>query len=148
VAITTPIADLRTNPEEATEMSVLRFSKDHEWVRIEGDGAVIGITDYAQAQLGDIVHLELPDVGTYVERGKAAATVESVKAANELDAPVSGKVTGVNAALTEDPAKVNADPMGEGWFFKLKLKDPSELDGLLDETAYQKFVGELGGSNH
>jgi glycine cleavage system H protein len=129
-------------------MNVLRFSKDHEWVRIEGDGAVIGITDYAQAQLGDIVHLELPDVGKSVERGKPAATVESVKAANELDAPVSGEVTGVNAALADDPAKVNADPMGEGWFFKLKLKDPSELDGLLDETAYRKFVGELGGSNH
>jgi glycine cleavage system H protein len=129
-------------------MSVLRFSKDHEWVRIEGDGAVIGITDYAQAQLGDIVHLELPDVGKSVEQGKAAATVESVKAANELNAPVSGEVTGVNAALADDPAKVNADPMGEGWFFKLKLKDPRELDGLLDETAYAKFVDGLGGSNH
>jgi glycine cleavage system H protein len=129
-------------------MSVLRFSQDHQWVRIDGDEAVIGITDYAQTQLGDIVHVELPAVGKSVEQGKAAATVESVKAANELDAPVSGEVTGVNAALADDPAKVNADPMGEGWFFKLKLKDPRELDGLLDETAYQKLVGELAGSSH
>lgn len=128
-------------------MSILRFSKDHEWVRIEGDEAVISITDYAQTQLGDIVHFELPGVGKRVERGKAAATVESVKAASELYAPVSGEVTGVNVALADDPTKINADPMGEGWFFKLKLKDAKELDGLLDDMAYRKFVEGLGGSN-
>jgi glycine cleavage system H protein len=115
-------------------------------VRIEGDEAVIGITDYAQTQLGDIVHFELPGVGKRVEQGKAAAVVESVKAASELNAPVSGEVTGVNLALTDDPAKINADPMGEGWFFKLKLKDAKELDGLLDEMAYRNFVEELGSS--
>jgi glycine cleavage system H protein len=127
-------------------MGNLRFSKDHAWVRIEGDEAVIGITDYAQAQLGDIVHFELPGVGKHVEQGKAAVVVESVKAASELNAPVSGEVTGVNLALTDDPAKINADPMGEGWFFKLKLKDAKELDGLLDEMAYRNFVEELGSS--
>jgi glycine cleavage system H protein len=127
-------------------MGNLRFSKDHAWVRIEGDEAVIGITDYAQTQLGDIVHFELPGVGKRVEQGKAAAVVESVKAASELNAPVSGEVTGVNLALTDDPAKINADPMGEGWFFKLKLKDAKELDGLLDEMAYRNFVEELGSS--
>jgi glycine cleavage system H protein len=127
-------------------MGNLRFSRDHAWVRIEGDEAVIGITDYAQTQLGDIVHFELPGVGKRVEQGKAAAVVESVKAASELNAPVSGEVTGVNLALTDDPAKINADPMGEGWFFKLKLKDAKELDGLLDEMAYRNFVEELGSS--
>jgi glycine cleavage system H protein len=127
-------------------MGNLRFSKDHAWVRIEGDEAVIGITDYAQTQLGDIVHFELPGVGKRVAQGKAAAVVESVKAASELNAPVSGEVTGVNLALTDDPAKINADPMGEGWFFKLKLKDAKELDGLLDEMAYRNFVEELGSS--
>jgi glycine cleavage system H protein len=127
-------------------MGNLRFSKDHAWVRIEGDEAVIGITDYAQTQLGDIVHSELPGVGKHVEQGKAAAVVESVKAASELNAPVSGEVTGVNLALTDAPAKINADPMGEGWFFRLKLEDAKELDGLLDEMAYRNFVEELGSS--
>jgi glycine cleavage system H protein len=125
-------------------MSILRFTKDHEWVRVEGDEAVIGITDYAQTQLGDIVYVELPEVGKRVERGKEAAVVESVKAASEVYAPLSGEVTRANAALADDPAKVNADPMGDGWFFKLKLKDAKELDGLMDEAAYQKLVEGLG----
>jgi glycine cleavage system H protein len=129
-------------------MSILRFNKDHEWVRIEGDEAVIGITDYAQTQLGDIVHVELPEVGKRVEQGNEAATVESVKAASELYAPLSGEVTGVNAALADEPTKINADPMGEGWFFKLKLKDAKELDGLMEEAAYQNLVEGLGDSNH
>ncbi|HUK58230.1 MAG TPA: glycine cleavage system protein GcvH [Stellaceae bacterium] len=125
-------------------MSILRFTKDHEWVRVEGDEAVIGITDYAQTQLGDIVYVELPEPGKRIEQGKEAAVVESVKAASEVYAPVSGEVTGANAALADDPAKVNADPMGDGWFFKVKLANAKELDGLMDEAAYQKLVEGLG----
>ena len=121
-------------------MTLLRFTTDHEWIRLEGDQAVIGITDYAQSQLGDVVYVELPEIGRQVEKGKEAAVVESVKAASEVYAPVSGEVAEVNDAITADPAKVNADPMGEGWFIKLRLADPKELDGLMDEEAYQRFV--------
>ncbi len=120
----------------------LRFTKDHEWVRLDGDIAVIGITDYAQSQLGDIVYVELPKIGDRLERGKEAAVVESVKAASEVYAPVSGEVVAVNEALGADPAKVNADPLGEGWFLKLRPLDPHELDGLLDGPAYAAFVAE------
>jgi glycine cleavage system H protein len=121
-------------------MTLLRFTTDHEWIRLQGDLAVIGITDYAQSQLGDVVYVELPEIGRQVEKGKEAAVVESVKAASEVYAPVSGEVAEVNDAITADPAKVNADPMGEGWFIKLRLSDPEELDGLMDEEAYQRFV--------
>ena len=121
-------------------MSLLRFTKDHEWVRLDGDLAVVGITDYAQSQLGDVVYVELPEIGRQVEKGKEAAVVESVKAASEVYAPASGEVAEVNEAIAADPAKVNADPMGEGWFIKLRLADPKELDGLLDEEAYKRFV--------
>ncbi len=123
-------------------MTALRFTKDHEWVRLDGDLAVIGITDYAQSQLGDVVYVELPEPGHRVEQGKEAAVVESVKAASEVYAPVSGEVAEVNEALAADPAKVNADPLGEGWFMKLRLDDPKQLDGLMDEAAYQRFVEE------
>jgi glycine cleavage system H protein len=123
-------------------MALLRFTKDHEWVRLDGDLAVVGITDYAQSQLGDVVYVELPEIGRRVEKGKETAVVESVKAASEVYAPVSGEVAEVNDALAADPAAVNADPMGEGWFFKLRLADPKELDGLLDEDAYKRFVEE------
>lgn len=123
-------------------MTALRFTKDHEWVRLDGDLAVIGITDYAQSQLGDVVYVELPEIGDRVEQGKEAAVVESVKAASEVYAPVSGEVAEVNELLAADPAKVNADPMGEGWFLKLRLDDPGQFDGLLDEAAYQRFVEE------
>jgi glycine cleavage system H protein len=123
-------------------MTALRFTKDHEWVRLDGDLAVIGITDYAQSQLGDVVYVELPEPGHRVEQGKEAAVVESVKAASEVYAPVSGEVAEVNDALAADPAKVNADPLGEGWFIKLRLDDPNQLDGLMDEAAYQRFVEE------
>ena len=123
-------------------MSLLRFTRDHEWIRLDGDLAVIGITDYAQSQLGDVVYVELPEIGRLVERGKEAAVVESVKAASEVYAPVSGEVVEVNDSLAADPAKVNADPLGEGWFLKLRLSDPKELDGLFDEGGYQKFVEE------
>ena len=125
-------------------MPTLRFTKDHEWIRQDGDTAVIGITDYAQQQLGDIVYVELPAVGATVEAGKEAAVVESAKAASEVYAPVSGEVVAVNEAIAGDPAKVNADPMGEGWFLTVKLTDPRALDGLMDEAAYQKFVAEQG----
>jgi glycine cleavage system H protein len=123
-------------------MSAPRFTKDHEWVRLDDDLAVIGITDYAQSQLGDVVYVELPEPGHRVEQGKEAAVVESVKAASEVYAPVSGEVAEVNDALAADPAKVNADPLGEGWFMKLRLDDPNQLDGLMDEAAYQRFVEE------
>ena len=122
-------------------MSIVRFDKDHVWVRLDDAEAVVGITDYAQTQLGDIVHVDLPEVG------KEVAAVESVKAASEIDAPISGEVTGVNAALAADPAKINADPMGEGWFLKLRVTDATEFDALMDEAAYQKFVDSLAVSN-
>ena len=125
-------------------MPTLRFTKDHEWIRQDGDTAVIGITDYAQQQLGDIVYVELPSPGARVEAGKEAAIVESAKAASEVYAPVSGEIVAVNDAIAGDPAKVNADPMGEGWFLTVKLDDPQALDGMMDETAYAAFVAEQG----
>ena len=125
-------------------MPTLRFTKDHEWIRQDGDRAVIGITDYAQQQLGDIVYVELPEIGRALEKGKEAAVVESVKAASEVYAPVSGEVVAVNEVIAGEPAKVNADPMGEGWFLAVKLADPKALDGLMDEAAYEKFVEEQG----
>ncbi len=124
-------------------MSTLRFSKDHEWVRVEGDVAVIGITDYAQTQLGDVVYVELPELGRRVAQGKEAAVVESVKAASEVYAPISGEVVAINDALSGEPGKVNADPMGEGWFLKLRIADAKQLDGLMDEAAYNAFVEGL-----
>ena len=121
----------------------LYFSKDHEWISVEGDAATVGITDYAQAQLGDIVFVEVPPAGTPVDKGKEAAVVESVKAASDVYAPVSGTVTEGNAALEADPALVNTSPEADGWFFKLTLSDPAELDGLMDEDAYKAFVATL-----
>src|SRR6185312_510383 len=118
-------------------MSELRYTTDHEWVRRDGDTVVVGITDYAQEQLGDVVYVELPEIGRQVEQGKEAAVVESAKAASEVYAPVSGEVVAVNGAIADDPAKVNADPMGEGWFVKLRLADPGQFDALMDEAAYR-----------
>jgi len=123
-------------------MSTIRYTKDHEWIRVEGNEAVVGITDFAQSQLGDIVYVELPEIGRRVEKGKEAGVVESVKAASEVYAPVSGEVTAFNAALANDPARVNKDATGEGWFFKLKLANPAELDDLMDEAAYKAFAAE------
>jgi glycine cleavage system H protein len=123
-------------------MNAPRFTKDHEWVRLDGDLAVVGITDFAQSQLGDVVYVELPELGRRLEQGKAAAVVESVKAASDVFAPVSGEVAEVNEALAADPARVNADPMGEGWFLKLRPADPKELEALMDEAAYRRFVEE------
>jgi glycine cleavage system H protein len=125
-------------------MCAMRYTKDHEWIRPEGDVAVIGITDYAQSQLGDVVYVELPEIGRHVEQGKEAAVVESAKAASEVYAPVSGEVVAVNDAIAGDPAKVNADAMGEGWFIKIRLDDPQQLEALMDEAAYEAFVKEQG----
>ena len=124
-------------------MSTVKYTRDHEWIRVEADTAVIGITDYAQTQLGDVVYVELPTVGRHVEKGKEAAVVESVKAASEVYAPVSGEVIAVNDALSGEPGKINADPMGEGWFLKLRIANAKELDELMDEAAYQSFVEGL-----
>ena len=121
----------------------LYFTKDHEWVRVEGDTATVGISDHAQAALGDIVFAEVPAAGRTLARGDEAAVVESVKAASDLYAPVGGEVVESNAALGDDPALVNRAPESEGWFFKLKLADPSELDGLMDEAAYREWCKTL-----
>ena len=121
----------------------LYFSKDHEWLDVTGDAATVGITDYAQGQLGDVVFVEVPDVGRVVTKGKEAAVVESVKAASDVYSPASGTVTEANAALTEDPALVNTAPEGEGWFFKLTLSDLSELEGLMDAGTYKAWVQTL-----
>ena len=125
-------------------MSKIMFSEDHEWIQLEGDIGTIGITDYAQEQLGDVVFVELPEVGKTLTKGDEAAVVESVKAASELYAPVSGEVTEANDALAEDPAAVNSEPRGEGWFFKVKIADTSEFEALMDEAAYKTYVEGLG----
>ena len=123
-------------------MSAVRFTKDHEWVRQDGDTVTVGITDYAQEQLGDVVYVELPEIGRRVEQGKEAAVVESAKAASEVYAPVSGEIVEVNDVLSGDPAQVNADAMGGGWFMKIRLTDPKQLDGLMDGAAYEAFIAE------
>jgi glycine cleavage system H protein len=115
------------------------YTKEHEWISVEGDQATVGITDFAQGQLGDVVFVELPEAGRQVTKGGDAAVVESVKAASDVYAPVSGEVTEANQALVDDSALVNTDPEGEGWFFRLRLSDPSELDGLMDADAYKSF---------
>lgn len=119
------------------------YTKDHEWIAVEGHEATVGITDYAQGQLGDITFVELPEAGADVGIGDSASVVDSVKAASDVYAPVSGKVTVVNAALEDEPELVNTDPEGEGWLWKMTLADPAELAGLMDEAAYQAFVAEL-----
>jgi glycine cleavage system H protein len=124
-------------------MSDIRYSQEHEWVKLDGDTATIGITPYAQEQLGDVVFVELPEVGKKIEKGKELATVESVKAASEVYAPISGEVIEVNSALTDAPATVNEDALGKGWFAKLKVADKGQLAGLMDEAAYKKYVEGL-----
>ena len=118
------------------------FTEDHEWIQVDGDTATVGITEYAQSQLGDVVFIELPQVGKALAKGGEAAVVESVKAASEVYAPVSGEIVEVNGELLGNPAQVNADAMGEGWFIKLRLADPKQLDGLMDEASYRAFVAE------
>jgi len=124
-------------------MAEMRFTKEHEWIRIDGDVAVIGITDYAQRQLGDIVYVELPAIGKKLNKGDEAAVVESVKAASEVYAPVSGEVTAVNDALGGNPALVNSSPAGDGWFLKLRGADAGEMKDLMDEAAYKKYLEGL-----
>ena len=124
-------------------MSELRFTKEHEWVRVDGDVGTCGITDYAQSQLGDVVFVEVPALGRSVKRGDSAAVVESVKAASDIYAPVSGEVIEANAALPDSPGTVNTAPMGEGWFMKIRLSDRAELADLMDEAAYQAYLGTL-----
>jgi len=117
----------------------LYFTEEHEWIRVEGDTATVGITDFAQAQLGDVVFVEVPEAGRQLTKGGEAAVVESVKAASDVYAPVSGEVVEGNQALVDEPALVNSDPEGEGWFFKLRLSDEGELQGLMDQGAYKAF---------
>lgn len=124
-------------------MSEIRFTKEHEWVRLEGDVATVGITHYAQEQLGDVVYVELPDVGKKVEMGKDMAVVESVKAASEVYAPISGEVTAVNHGLSEQPGAVNEDAEGKGWFAKLKIADKSQFQGLMDAGQYKTYCEGL-----
>ena len=119
------------------------FSEDHEWIEVEGDTGTVGITDYAQGQLGDITFVELPDAGTAVKKGDAPCVVDSVKAASDVYAPVSGTVTESNAALEGEPELVNSDPEVGGWLFRLTLSDPAELAGLMDQAAYDEFVAGL-----
>src|SRR5215468_10825641 len=125
-------------------MADTKYTQEHEWIRVEGDVGTIGITQYAQEQLGDVVFVDVPQAGRKVAKGEACAVVESVKAASDIYAPVSGEVVEANAALADSPGDVNAEPMGKGWFFKLKLANRSELDGLMDEAAYAAFVKNLG----
>lgn len=122
----------------------IKFTKDHEWIRVEGDEGTIGISDYAQNSLGDIVFVELPSAGTTLAKGDEAAVVESVKAASEIYSPVSGEVTAANDGLGNDPSLVNTSAMDDGWFYKIKLADASELDGLMDEDQYKEYVEGLG----
>ncbi len=119
---------------------MLKFTDDHEWLKIEGGVATVGITGYATEQLGDLVFVELPEAGAEFEMGDTAATLESVKAATDVYAPLAGEIVESNEAIVDDPAIVNADPMGEGWFFKLMLADPSAADALMDEDAYKTMV--------
>ena len=121
----------------------LYFTKEHEWVRVEGDTATVGISNHAQEALGDIVFAELPEAGRKVSKGQEAAVVESVKAASDVYAPVSGEIIEGNSAVADDPSLINSDPEGKGWFFKLKLADEGELEGLMDETAYREWIQTL-----
>mgnify|MGYP000114803261 FL=1 len=124
-------------------MSETRYSKDHEYIRVEGDVGIVGISDYAQSQLGDVVFVELPATGKALSKGAEAAVVESVKAASEVYAPVSGEVTAVNSALEKAPGTINEDPQGEGWFMKIKLSNPSELGDLMSEADYKAYLASL-----
>jgi glycine cleavage system H protein len=123
-------------------MPQLKYTKDHEWLLIDGDIATVGITDYAQEQLGDVVFVELPEAGKSFAKGAEAAVVESVKAASEVYAPLTGEVTESNAALVDEPAMVNSDATGNGWFFKMKLSDKSEVADLMDEDAYKAYLAD------
>ncbi len=119
----------------------MKYTEEHEWLRNDDDVVVVGITDHASEQLGDVVFVELPEVGTQVAKGDEIVVIESVKAASDILAPVDGEIVEVNEALVDDPAKVNSDPLGEAWFFKMKISDPSQMDDYMDEDAYKEFIG-------
>ena len=121
----------------------LYFTKEHEWIRVDGDTATVGISNHAQEALGDIVFAEVPEAGRKVSKGQEAAVVESVKAASDVSAPVSGEVVEGNQAVADDPSLINSDPEGEGWFFKLRLDNPGEVEGLMDEAAYREWLATL-----
>lgn len=121
-------------------MATVKYTQDHEWIRNDGGVAVVGITVHAQDALGDVVYVDLPEVGKSYAKGEVAGVVESVKAAADVFMPLDGEITEVNEELRKDPALANSDPLGNGWFFKVKLKDPSQVDGLMDETAYGEFT--------
>jgi glycine cleavage system H protein len=125
-------------------MAEIRYTKDHEYIRVEGADGVVGISDHAQGQLGDVVFAEPPTVGKTVKAGEAAAVVESVKAASDVFAPVSGEVVAVNSEVEATPGLINEDPLGRGWLFRIRLADPGELDALMDEAAYSEYVKTLG----
>ena len=124
-------------------MGETKYTKDHEYIRVDGDVAIVGISDYAQSQLGDVVFVELPKLGKILAKGDEAAVVESVKAASEVYAPVSGEVAEINSALEAQPAAINEDPEGSGWFMKVKLSDPSELAGLMSEADYKAYLASI-----
>ncbi|MSP76961.1 MAG: glycine cleavage system protein GcvH [Rhodospirillaceae bacterium] len=125
-------------------MAEIKYSNEHEWIRVEGEIGTVGISPYAQEQLGDVVFVDLPAAGRKVAKGEAVAVVESVKAASDIYSPASGEVVESNAALAETPADVNTEPMGKGWFFRIKLANKGDLDGLMDAAAYAAFVKNLG----
>ena len=125
-------------------MAEVKYSEEHEWIRVEGDTGTIGITQYAQEQLGDVVFVDVPQAGRKVAKGESVAVVESVKAASDIYAPATGEIIEANAGLAETPGDVNTEPMGKGWFFKMKLANKSELAGLMDQAAYEAFVKGLG----
>lgn len=118
----------------------LKYTKDHEWAKVEGDIAVVGITDFAQGELGDIVYVELPEVGSQTKQGESFGTIEAVKAVSDLFAPLSGEVVEVNESLADEPEKINKDPYGEGWIIKIKIADKSEIDNLLDKSQYEALI--------
>ncbi len=120
----------------------LKFTKTHEWLKVDGDDVVVGLTDYAQGELGDIVFVELPAVGTNVKKDESLTTLESVKSVSEVYAPVSGSISGVNEALDDDPAVINTDPYGQGWMFRIEMSDPGELDDLMSYDDYEAFIKE------
>jgi glycine cleavage system H protein len=119
---------------------MLKYTEEHEWVKLDGDEVIVGITEHAAEQLGDLVFVELPEEGATVAKGDEIVTIESVKAASDIQAPLDGTITEVNTAIVENPALVNEDPLEDGWFFKMTLADPADLDGLMDETAYRAYI--------
>lgn len=121
----------------------IKYSNEHEWIRVEGDVGTVGISQYAQEQLGDVVFVDVPQAGRTIAKGESVAVVESVKAASDIYAPAGGEVIEGNAALSDAPGDINADPMGKGWIFKVRLADPADLDGLMDQAAYDDFVKSL-----